>query len=370
MPLKSDKLEISKKYIESWENSLNLITQLISIQELYVLVIEGEKLEIVAKSHFLDKDFNTDNLKKGGRKILGEALQKDEPLVISDKNKTLLDILHKSISKDISSFFSVKISYSKDNFFGLLCAHNKKSTSFTELEIDALKEIRRIIEKDLTILEKNNLISGEISKRKEIEQELRATNEELKTGLEKKHSEIDEISQSLKDIQEDYKLIVENQNALIVKFDKNFKLTYISPQYAHELGSTSKDLIGQSFFPFIHEDDIENVKMSHENLKRKPYECTHEERMRTINGWRWFLWANKSIVNKNGYIEGIVGVGRDITERKKIESDLNESKERYRLAMKGANDGLWDNDLITSEIYYSKRWKTMLGYQEDELENS
>ncbi len=65
--------------------------------------------------------------------------------------------------------------------------------------------------------------------------------------------------------------------------------------------------------------------------------------------------------------KGYQDLHNEVIKRSKIEQKLRESNERYALAARGANDGLWDWDLRKNSVFYSNRWKAMLGYDDGDI---
>lgn len=81
------------------------------------------------------------------------------------------------------------------------------------------------------------------------------------------------------------------------------------------------------------------------------------------------VWLQDFVTVGTGVEGGTVlrGLMVDISARKAVEAALRASEARWRFALDGAGDGLWDWNLETDEIFFSRRWKSMLGYAAGEV---
>ena len=78
------------------------------------------------------------------------------------------------------------------------------------------------------------------------------------------------------------------------------------------------------------------------------------------------LGANDYVTKPIDFPVVLARIRTHLAHKQAVES-LRESEERYALALQGANDGLWDWNLVTNEVHWSARWKAMLGYAEHDL---
>jgi len=113
-------------------------------------------------------------------------------------------------------------------------------------------------------------------------------------------------------------------------------------------------------------DMIQRLKDSQDNqIQKAEYRFRHKS-----GNWIWVAdRATPYKRNSNGMVVQILGAAIDITEFENVKNALGESQERFKLAMAATQDGLFDWNLITNEIYYSLGWKRMLGYDDEELPN-
>ena len=152
----------------------------------------------------------------------------------------------------------------------------------------------------------------------------------LESFNERLEQQVNERTTALRESESRYRLLVENQTDLVVKVDAEGRFLFVSPSYCRLFGKTEDELLGKTFMPLVHEDDRESTAREIAKLFHPPHTAYMEQRALTQEGWRWLGWMDTAVVDETGQLTEIIGVGRDITERKRATMALYESEARYR----------------------------------------
>jgi len=161
---------------------------------------------------------------------------------------------------------------------------------------------------------------------------------------------------------------VETMQLGVTVTDLKGRIVYTNPADAELHGYTVEELVGKDVRIFAPRERARP-------LGRRQIEAMKRWRRVAMNmrkdGTEFPVHLMSDVVrDASGEAIGIVTTCEDVTQRKRAERALQESEERYALAIRGANDGLWDWNLETDEVYYSHRWKAMLGFADTEIDNT
>ncbi len=127
--------------------------------------------------------------------------------------------------------------------------------------------------------------------------------------------------QALRESEERYRELVENSNEVIYTLDKTGIITYVSPVVEQMGGYKPEEVVGRSFVPLVHPDDLPGLMESFQRTLAGHLEPS-EYRLRTKWGeYRWVRSHSRPVL-ENGQVAGLRGMLIDITERKRAEDAL------------------------------------------------
>ena len=186
-------------------------------------------------------------------------------------------------------------------------------------------------------------------------------------SLSETHTEI--ILNALKDANTPASLLAENIPVLFAYIDKNETYQFINQYSGKWFKLSANEMIGKSMLEVLGRPVYEKLKPRVEkvlNGQRVVFEDflpyrTGSDHLVSI--------VYSPDIDERGKTRGFYSLISNLAEREKSNKTLLEKYEHLELAIKGSNDGIWDIDLANKRIYYSPRFKQLLGYKENEISN-
>ncbi|HEY1242933.1 MAG TPA: PAS domain S-box protein [Bryobacteraceae bacterium] len=185
---------------------------------------------------------------------------------------------------------------------------------------------------------------------------------------------IKKAEQALRDSEEQFRVLTENLHSAVALFDERgavsivnnaFRRLFEIPEKADILNINSRDWAQWQVF-----DERGLMLDVNEHPVRKTALTLTPVRNQLVamkppsgSELKWLLVSAEPILDAQGKLYRLISTYYDITGRKQAEEALRQSEERFKLSMEATNDGLWDWNAETDEVYYSPSYFRILGFE-------
>lgn len=174
-------------------------------------------------------------------------------------------------------------------------------------------------------------------------------------------SQIKKIADKLEESRNEYFELFTTSMDSIYIIGNDYKIIDANPAFFQLLGLPREDITGRNILDFL-EYDADAEILNFEDRRQLVFV--------SFSGARYTVEQNiYPKKDKRGNIIGYQAVARDITNAKRIETMLFESRLRYDLAVRGSNDGLWDWDIKEDRVWLSERYLEMIGWEMSDMKN-
>lgn len=150
-----------------------------------------------------------------------------------------------------------------------------------------------------------------------------------------------EAGDALRESEARYRAIVDDhQTEMICRFLADTTLTFVNEAYCRYFNKTREELLGTHFLDLIAAEDLEQVKNRLSTLNQENSVVTYEYRVVLPQGGvRWHEWTERAIFDERGFFVEFQSVGRDITERKEMEENIQRAQTQIAQATRLASIG-------------------------------
>ena len=183
------------------------------------------------------------------------------------------------------------------------------------------------------------------------------------------------MEEALRESERRYRLLAENVTDLIWTTDMNLQFTYITPSVARMLGYSVEEAMAKTLGEVLTPASLEIAmkafaeEMAVEDLEREDLSRARTLELETCckdGSTAWTEIKATGLRDPDGRLVGILGITRDITERRRAEDALRESEGKYRLLAENTLDAIWKMDLNLEFTYINPAVFDILGFTPEE----
>lgn len=149
------------------------------------------------------------------------------------------------------------------------------------------------------------------------------------------------LQEAIRVSESNLRLITESVHDIIIRWEPDGTISYVSPACELLTGYVSSELLGKKVHDFIHPDDLAGFESVNEGGTVKSSRLPSSFRFRTIKGkWIWFETTTTPRLSESGELLDYISVWRDITAWLEAETKLALSEEKYRRLFESAKDAI------------------------------
>lgn len=145
----------------------------------------------------------------------------------------------------------------------------------------------------------------------------------------------------------------------------------VNPAFCELTGYSKDEILLLSFGSLTHPDDVAaSMKLQRQALENGTRYRVEKRYLRKDGSEIWVRVVANPVRDDHGKATCFIGLVEDITDLREAKESARRNEERWQLALQGTSDGIWDWDVRTGRVFFSARWKEMLGFEDSELANS
>lgn len=178
-----------------------------------------------------------------------------------------------------------------------------------------------------------------------------------------------ELSNEIKLPEKDAAQLIRHGALIVFQLDTHNHFIYLNPAWENVTAVPLAKAVKHSLFNFVHEQEHDYLRKKLQLIRTSTGKHSfHTECRLKVNDTQIIHVEMQLIYSpENNKAQHVMGIMVDISRHKLFLENLILSNKRLSWALSGANDGYWDWNMETNYVYYSSRWKAMLGYSDHEL---